>query len=185
MEGNADADALRAWQTQARGAQSMSLDEVKTRAERLDAGTRRWRVWTPVLFVLIVVVETWQVWRETDALERAGDLLTIAALFYVSYRFLTQRLAARPDALGRTSCRDFYRAELLRQRDLSRDSWGYLLPFVPGVALSLVGSRFVDRPLAQVIGFAAFGVALFLGIAWWNTRTARRLQNDIDALDAS
>ena len=95
------------------------------------------------------------------------------------------RLAAPPVALGRTNCVDFYRAELVRQRDLSKDSWGYLLPFVPGVALALFGDGFENRPTSQLIAIVAFGVALFLGVAWWNAHTARRLQNEIDALDAS
>ena len=80
---------------------------------------------------------------------------------------------------------EFYRAELVRQRDLSKDSWGYLLPFVPGVALALFGGGFEDRPTSQPIALVAFGVVLFLGIAWWNAHMARRLQNEIDALDAS
>ena len=88
-------------------------------------------------------------WIQPETLERAGDLLTIAALVYIAYRFRKQRLSAPPVALGRTNCVDFYRAELVRQRDLSKDSWGYLLPFVPGVALALFGGGFEDRPTSQ------------------------------------
>jgi hypothetical protein len=36
-----------------------------------------------------------------------------------------------------------------------------------------------------MMGVVAFGVALFLGIAWWNAYTARKLQREIGALDAS
>jgi hypothetical protein len=36
-----------------------------------------------------------------------------------------------------------------------------------------------------MIALVVFGVALFLAVAWWNAHTARRLQNEIDALDAS
>jgi hypothetical protein len=52
----------------------------------------------------------------------------------------------------------------VRQRDLADDSLGYLLPFVPGVSLSLLGGA-LDRPASQVIALAVFGVALFLGTA--------------------
>ena len=116
-------------------------------------------------------------------MERAGDLLTIVAFVYIGYRFRKHRLAAPAVALGRTNCIDFYRAELVRQRDLSKDSWGYLLPFVPGVALSL--GLFEDRPTSHKIALVAFGVGLFLGVAWWNAHTARKLQNEVDALGAS
>jgi hypothetical protein len=136
-------------------------------------------------FILVLIVEAWQVWRGEEMLERAGDLLTIAAFVYIAYRYRKHRLAAPPVALGRTNCLEFYRAELLRQRDLSRDSFAYLLPFVPGVFLALFGSGFEDRPTSHIIGIVAFGVALFLGVAWWNAYTARKLQNEIDGLDAS
>ena len=185
MESNADTEILGLWQKQAREEQMMPLDEIRTKAERLDTKTRRWRVVTAVLFILLLIKGAWQVWIQEEMLERAGDLLTIAALVYIAYRYRKQRLAAPPVALGRTNCVDFYRAELVRQRDLSKDSWGFLLPFVPGMALALFGGGFEDRSTSQLIALVAFGVALFLGIAWWNAHTARRLQNEIDALDAS
>jgi hypothetical protein len=87
-------------------------------------------------------------------------------------------------ALGRTNCLEFYRAELVRQRDLSQDSWGYLLPFVPGIALAMLDGILEARPTSHKIVLVLLGVALFIGIAWWNAHTARKLQNDVDALDA-
>lgn len=161
------------------------LDEIQMKAERLETNTRRWRIATAALFILLLVIEAWQVWRDEEVLERAGDLLTIAALVYIGYRFRKYRLASQPAALGRTNGAEFYRAELLRQRDLSKDSWGYLLPFVPGVSLALFGGGLADRPASQTIALVAFGVALFAGIAWWNAQTARQLQKEIEALDAS
>jgi hypothetical protein len=88
-------------------------------------------------------------------------------------------------ALGRTNCADFYRAELVRQRDLSKDSWGFLLPFVPGMALALLDGVLEARSTSQLIALVAGGIGLFLGIAWWNAHTARKLQSEIDALDAA
>ena len=184
MDTDFDSWILELWQTQSREEVPMSLDEIRTMAERLDMKTRRWRVLTAVLFILVLIVEAWQVWRGEEMLERAGDLLTIAAFVYIAYRFRKQRLAAPPAALGKTNSLDFYRAELVRQRDLSKDNWGYLLPFVPGVALALVGSGLENRPISHSIALVVFGVALFLGIAWWNAFTARQLQRKIDAADA-
>jgi hypothetical protein len=80
---------------------------------------------------------------------------------------------------------DFYRAELVRQRDLSQDSWGYLLPFVPGLALALLDSVLEARTTSQLIAIVAGFVGLFLGIAWWNAHTARKFQNEMDAFNAS
>ena len=163
----------------------MPLDEIRTKAERLDTKTRRWRVVTAELFILLLIKGAFEVWIQTETLERAGDLLLMAALVYIAYRYRKQRLAAPPVTLGRTNCVDFYRAELVRQRDLSKDSWGYLLPFVPGMALAVFGSVFESRPTSQLIAIIVLGVALFLGVAWWNAHTARKLQNEIDTLDVS
>ena len=71
----------------------------------------------------------------------------------------------------------------MRQRDLASDSKGYLLPFVPGVTLSLLSGNLQGLPAFRMMGVVAFGVALFLGIAWWNAYTARKLQREIDAID--
>jgi hypothetical protein len=184
MASSPDTEILTLWHTQA-GGDHMRVNDIRIRAERFDARTRRWRIATVGLLVLVLVWEAWQVWTQEEMLERAGDLLTIAAFVYVAYRFRKRHLAAPPVTLGRTNCVDFYRAELVRQRDLSRDSWGYLLPFVPGVALALFGGGLEDRPVGQLIALVAFGVALFVGVAWWNARSARKLQNEIDALEPS
>ena len=86
-----------------------------------------------------------------------------------------------PAGLGLTSSVDFYRQQLARQRDLAASPWEFLAPFVPGVGLSLFG-RSLDRPPAQTAPIVAFGVALFLAVAWVNRRTARKLQREIDEL---
>jgi hypothetical protein len=185
MEGNVSTEILGLWQQQAREEQPLPLDDIRTKAERLDAKTRRWRVVTAALFVLLLIKGAFEVWIQEGMLERAGDLLLMAALVYTAHQYRKQRLAAPPVALGRTNCVDFYRAELVRQRDLSNDSWGFLLPFVPGMALVLLDARLETRSTSQLIALVASGVGLFLGISWWNAHTARRLQNDIDALDAS
>ena len=185
MDSNCDLTVWGLWQQQEREERTMPLDEIRAKAERLDAHTQRWRFVTAVLFMLLLIIEAFQVWIQDALLERVGDSLTIAALVYVAYRFRKQRMAAPPVALGRTNSAEFYRAELVRQRDLSKDSWGYLLPFVPGVALALFGRGLGARSLSQTIAIIIVGVALFLGAAWWNSYTSRKLQNEVDALDAS
>jgi uncharacterized membrane protein YfcA len=185
MESTADTEILRLWEQQSREEQIMPLDDIRTKAERLDKKTRRWRLATAVLFALLLIKGALEVWIQEGILEKAGDLLLMAALVYTAYRYRKQRLAAPPAALGRTNCIDFYRAELVRQRDLSQDSWRCLLPFVPGVALALLDGVFEARTTSQLIAIVAGFVGLFLGIAWWNAHTARKLQSEIDTLDAA
>ena len=80
-------DIRRLWHDQPRKEHAMSIDEIRTKADRFTRKVRRWNIVTAVLFVLAIVLESWQVWREPALLERVGDLLTIAALVYVMYRY--------------------------------------------------------------------------------------------------
>ena len=184
MNSHSDGEVLALWQQQAREEPIVPLDNIRAKAERLDAKTRRWRVINLGLFILLLIKGAFELWIQTETLERAGDLLMMAALVYVAYRYRKWRRAAPPVALGRTNCLEFYRAELVRQRNLSKDSWGFLLPFVPGMTLAMLDGVLAPRPTSQKVVLVLLGVALFFGVAWWNEHTARRLQNEIDALDA-
>jgi hypothetical protein len=185
MASNTDTHLHRLWQEQARDARTTPLGEIQAKAEQLDTTTRRWNAVGALTIILMVIAEAWQVWVNEELLERTGDTLTIAALLYVAYRYRAHRRAPRPAALGSTTCVEFYRAELVRQRDLASDSRAFLMPFVPGVTLSLLAGNLEGFPTFRLIGVAAFGVAMFLGIAWWNAYTSRKRQREIDALDAS
>jgi hypothetical protein len=175
-------DIRRLWHDQPREEHAMSTDTVRSKAVQFEKKVRRWNRATAVLFVLVIFVEAWQVWREPTLLERTGDLLTVAAFIYVMFRFRGRMSTkAMPAGLGLTSSVDFYRQQLARQRDVAATPREFLAPFVPGVGLSLLG-RSLDRPPAQTAAVAAFGVALFLAVAWINRRTARKLQREIDEL---
>lgn len=186
MTNDSENDVHRVWENQPRDPQRISLDAIHANAQRLETRTQRWRIVGATLMILLVISNTVEaVWPRQSILERTGDLLTVAALVYISYQYRKYaRIASRPDARGVTNCVEFYRAHLTYERNLARQSSRYLLPFVPGVALSILHGVFEDGlPTARLIGFAALGVALFLGVAWWNVHTARKLQREIDALD--
>src|SRR5262245_24709789 len=108
MDFNADIAIRSLWQQQEHEQRIIPLDDIRAKAERLDAKARRWRSGTVLLFVLVMMIEGVQVWMETAPLERAGDALTIAALLYIAYRYRRQRMAAPPVALGSTNSLEFY-----------------------------------------------------------------------------
>jgi hypothetical protein len=176
-----DHDIQRLWHEQPREEQPMAIEEIRSRAKWNERKVRRWNIFTAVVIVLVIAVESWQVWRETFLPERVGDLLSMAALIYVAYQFRGYAAQSMPGGLGLTSSVDFYRQQLAHQRDLADHPWRYLVLFIPGVSLSLLGRSF-DRPVEQTAMVVAFGVALFLTVAWVNRRTARRLQHEIDQL---
>jgi hypothetical protein len=187
MVNDSENDTNGLWEEQPREAQRISLDEIHAKAHRFETRTRRWRtVGSGVIVVAVIANIVEALWPGQNIMERAGDLLTVAAFFYIAYEYWTHgRFAWRPEGLGLTDCVEFYRAHLIHERNLARQSSRYLLPFVPGVTLSLLSGVLEGVPTSRLIVFAALGVALFLGVAWWNARTARKLQKEIDALRTS
>ena len=184
MDRKPDTEIEKAWQQQPREAVRMSVDDIRTKAQRFDGRVRWWRNVGAAAVILAVIAEVVQVWVGRDAIERTGDLLTIAAFLYIAYEYRKYAHSA-PDGLGRTSCVDFYRAQLVHERNLAGQTSQYLLPFVPGVTLSLLHGV-IGEGLTTVhrIGVAAAGIALFVGVALVNARTTRKLQMELDALEA-
>ena len=177
-----DLNVQELWREQPREEHVVSFNEIRERARRFDQRTRRWNLITGVLIVAIVGFELWQISIEPRLLERVGDSLTIAAFVYLAYWYRRHAFGhTAPAGPATTQSVEFYRKQLLRQRELSDNPWGYLLPFVPGVGLSLFSSA-LDRSPAQNTAIAVFTVALFIGTAWWHKRSARRLQREIDEL---
>jgi hypothetical protein len=175
-------DIQRLWQGQPREEHQLSIDSIRSQADRLERRVRNINLATAVLFGVVVLVEAWQIWGTRELLERTGDLLTIAALAYVAFWFRgSVSVQSMPGGLGLTASTDFYREQLTRRRDLSAHPWRFLLPFVPGVGLSLLGGM-LEGPPAQRIAVAAFGVALLLAVAWGEKRRARKIQDEIDEL---
>ena len=173
-------DAQRLWRDQPREEHQMSVEDIRSRAEQLEQRVRSINIATAALVAVVILVEAFQIWKSRELIERAGDMLTIAAFIYVAFRFRGHvTVQSTPAGLGRTSSAVFYREQLVRRRDLSSHPWRFLLPFVPGVALSLLGGVMNGTP-TQMGAAATFGVALFVGVAWWERRRALRIQEEID-----
>ncbi|HEY7191015.1 MAG TPA: hypothetical protein VH436_30895 [Vicinamibacterales bacterium] len=183
MDRTPETEIEKAWQQQPREAARISVEEIRTRAQRFDANTRWWRSVGAAVVVIAVIAEVVQVWYGRDTVERIGDLLTIAAFFYIAYEYRKYSLSIA-ERLGQ-SCVDFYRAQLVHERTLAGQSMRYLLPFVPGVTLSLLhGVIGEGLTTPHRIGVVVVGIAVFVGVAWVNARTTRRVRREIDAIDA-
>ena len=102
-----------------------------------------------------------------------------------SYRKLDERM------LGAQSLVDHRRGELVRQRDALAGIFGwYLAPLLPGLLL-FYGAPFLMVPMAdwqmpplRIVAFLLGTLALFAAIWVANQVAARRLQDQIDELDA-
>jgi hypothetical protein len=183
MDKKPDAAIENVWQQQPREPGRLAVEEIRAKAERFDAKVGWWRSVGAAVVIVAVIAEVVQVWYGRDTVERTGDLLTIAAFLYIAYEYRKYSLSI-PERLG-LSCVDFYRAQLVHERSLAGQSSRYLLPFVPGVTLSLLhGVIGEGLTTAHRIGVVAAGIALFVGAAWVNARTARKIQREINAIES-
>jgi hypothetical protein len=180
--GEHSSDLHRLWHEQPREEITMSIDEIRSKADRFERKVRRWNAFATCAFALAVGAEVWSVLTHPAVLERVGDGLTLVALVYVVLRYRPYvAVSSMPAGLGVTASTDFYRLQLARQRDLTARPWAILALFMPGVMLSLFGNA-VDGPGPRTVAIAVFAVSLFVGVAWLSARTARTLQRDIDEL---
>ena len=134
-------------------------------------------------------------WKFRGLLVRVGSGLIIAGALYVLFQ-LHRRASVRiaPADLGSNTCIDFHRKSLERQRDALRSIWSwYLLPFVPGLVVLLIGSmmnQWTKHPagLGQFVihSLISPGIMALVFFAIWklNRKAAERLQAQIDEISA-
>jgi hypothetical protein len=173
------------WRQQPLGRQTMSLEEIRAKAKEFDMKVKRWRLVGGLTFAVLLVKNAWEVWTDIEVVERAGDSLMLLALLYVVYRFY--RYAGThltPAKLGLTECAEHYRSQLVRQRELSRDGWKYIVPFAPGFGLIIFARMLQDRPASQVAALIVGALVLFVGVLWVIARSGRTLDREIAALDS-
>jgi len=185
MANEREPDIGQMWRQQPQERQTMAVEQIRAKANAFDAKVKRWYLVGGSLVAVLLAKNAWEVWIDTDVLERAGDALIFLALLFVIVRFRRYaRAEAEPATLGLTSCFEHYRSRLMRQRDLSRDSWKWVLLFVPGFGVNVIGGVMEIRTPSQIAALIAFGVATFAGVLWMNARTARQLEREIDALES-
>jgi len=179
------------WQKQAAENATVSLEEVRRKAGRFRA-TIFWR--NVREYSVLGLLTAWfglYAWRSPFPVMRVGNGLTVAGLLYAGYQLHKRAsAAAAPADLARKTCLHFHRAQLERQRDALRGVWRwYLGPMIPGLAVIAVAAgiagfeRSWSAGLAVVL-FAVAGAMLYVGLGRLNQGAARRLQGQIEALDA-
>jgi hypothetical protein len=184
------------WKSQPPERNAISLADIRRRARKLETRVfwRNLREYVAGALVVACFGYYGSVFHST--LIRAGCGLVIAGALFAVFT-LHQKGAARtvPAESALRTCVGFHRRELERQRDLLRGVWTwYLLPFVPGLTVFLLGlfESAMQQPhtpehartIVIVFALTAAGCALvFVGIGKLNQWAARRLQREIDTLD--
>ena len=172
----------------------MSVADIHLRSARFQAGIRR-RNWREhIVAAFLVVAFGWIAWTTPYLVMKAGAVLSVIGIIYISVLLATRARAgdARDLAAAKTWVA-FYRGELQRQYEALRDIWKwYLAPLAPGMILIAAGAAFAsDNPaplFAKIVLFVltlSICAAVFAFVYWINRRAARQLKSAIDTLDAA
>jgi hypothetical protein len=191
-----DQNMLRVWENQPTEHAQISLDQLRQRTRQLQKKVFRRNLREDAAAVIVVVMFTYYIRLAPTLVIRIGECLIIAATIFVIWtlhRCGSSRTV--PAELTLRTCVDFHRRELERQRDLLRGVWTwYLLPFVPGLAISLIGgflqklhlphaSEEMHAIRIRFICVAAICALVFFAIGMLNRRAANKLQREIELLD--
>lgn len=190
-------DMTSVWKNQSLEKVEISLEQLRGKAQKLEKRVWQRNLREYVASAIVVAAFAYYIWLFPSPLVRLGCVLVIAGTLFMVCVLLKKGSARNvPAQMGMRSCVEFHREELLRQRDLLRGVWTwYLLPLVPGLALFLAGlfRQTMQQPNASAhagaiiatFSFTTVVCALvFVGIGKLNQWAARKLQCEIDALDA-
>ena len=174
------------WQDQPAEGRAMSLDELRYRSRRLTRIVSRRNLREYVAGAMVAVACAYLALTAPLPLVRAGAVLSEVGVIFIVY-YLHRHGAARamPADMALTSCLQFHRGELERQRDLLRGVWKwYLAPLLPGLILFYLAS-ILAHPEHASRGwwFLAGSLVVFVLIGEANRYAANRLQARIDALE--
>lgn len=190
---SSSSDIRELWQSQPTEPPRVTLEEVRRKMRNFERRIfwRNLREYAGGAFV--VVAFGLCAWKLPMLLFRIGSGLAIAGALYVMFQ-LHRRASLRPAPadLGLSTCIEFHRQTLERQRDALRGvgTW-YLLPLVPGLAVIIIGTavnRWAAHPahrghLVMGFGILASCVGAVFFLVWkLNQWGARKLQAQIDEM---
>lgn len=186
------ADIRKLWQMESLGAMPPSLEAVQDRAAAFHRQIGRRNRIEYIAAIVVVAAFAFYAWSESNPIVRIGHLFIVAAAGYVVWQLRRRASAERPPvAPTLPEAIDYLRGEFARQREALAHVWDwYLLPFVPGFVLIMVGPAVLPDDSGPgpgpVFGLVALAIIVLVFYAIWraNLAAARKLQQAVDELDA-
>jgi hypothetical protein len=173
------------WKKQETEYAPMALEDIRMQAGKLHSRVY-WRNMREIMAAVVVIAAFGAyLFVFPDPLMRTGSGLIILGTLYVIWQFQTRsRTDALPGDTSSAAWTDYYKSELLRQRDALKSVWKwYLAPLVPGFAIFLLGMvHSMPHATWKIAGVAALAVVVFAGVGLLNRYGAGRLQKKIDRL---
>ena len=187
---NSDETVRERWQASVTEADLPSLDEVRAGADKFYRKVRLRNRIEYVACTIAVMCFTIYSFTLEHILQRIGSAMVVAGTLIAAWQLHRRASAVPPESGGDMPILDFTRMQLARQRDaLTSIFWWYILPFLPGLAVMVIGNGQNPATAANVPIWlrwvALAGMAAVFGGVWWlNQRAARKLQKHIDEIDA-
>jgi len=188
-----DPDPIKlAWKASNIDAALPDMEMVRSGADKFYRQIRRRNAMEYIACAIVIVWFSAYAWLLPSAAARAGAAMVAVGSLIVAWQL--RRLASvvpPPDRAAAEPILVHQRAQLARQRDaLSSVFTWYLLPLIPGM-LVMCFSHVLDHGAkawlyvtrSDFIGLIPF-VAVFTAVWLLNQRAARRLQKQIDNLEA-
>jgi hypothetical protein len=173
------------WQNQPLEKIPMPIEEIRKKAQQFEKRVGRRNLREYAGGALAIAIFTFDLFKFPNPVARAGSALIIAGTLFVLfqiYRRGTPRKA--PLDLAPVASVEYYRRELVRQRDLLRSVWlWYVGPFVPGLIVFAIGVTPRQAAVAGALINAVPLAALLGSIIWLNHRAANRLDRQIAELE--
>ena len=172
---------------------TMSISDLTARSNRFQSRIERRNLTEYLAAALVVGIFGWLAYIVPVWSIRIGSILIIAAALYVSWKLRQIGSAsATPNVASAQTLANHHRDELVRQRDALKSVWRwYLLPFVPGMLVFMLGATQETGSKLQIwieVATSAFSLSLmgglFNGIYALNAHAAKKLDREIDALDS-
>jgi hypothetical protein len=183
---------VEAWQASVAEAPLPPVGELRTGADRFYRQIRRRNRVEYGAAVLVVLCFSAYTILLPSPIARIGALLVVLGTLYVVWQLDRRASAiAPPPAEAALPLIVHQRAQLVRQRDALAAVWRwYLLPFVPGLAVMMLGPMIARDPamllhMALNESLSILSLILVFGGIWWlNRRAANMLGRKIAELDA-
>jgi len=178
------------WQSQPVEGTKMSVEAIRLRAGKFERTVSHRNLRESILALGIIILFADFFRTSHDVAYRVTWGLFIAgAIWLIVQLYRRGSPKAMPADLGRSTCLEFFRSELERQRDLLKDYWTwYIVPLFPGyVALHVAYVQSFPRA-HRWLGLGVIDLS-FVGmffILWkLNLHAARCLERSIDELNAA
>lgn len=183
------------WQSQETQEASMSIEQIRARATKFQRRVRLRNLIEYLAVPLVVAGYARIAWQAAEPMTQVGAAMVMLGALVIAWQLNRRAGARRTPAASAAALTEFHRAELIRQRDALSSVWlWYVGPVTPGLAVILASwwlhpsippghdLAWVRTQWLIMLGVVA---AVFATVLWLNTRGARRLQRQIEELDAS